>query len=93
MRRTVVVALLIAFALACAHHTPVTDDQLRTDVRNAISNAFSGSWPGTTFVTVQNRVVTVSGQVRSEEDRRKVDNAINQVRGIRAVINQLSIAP
>jgi osmotically-inducible protein OsmY len=93
MRRTVVVALLIVFVLACAHHTTVTDDQLRTNVRNAISNAFSGSWPGTAFVTVQNHVVTVSGQVRSEEDRRKVDNAINQVRGIRAVINQLSIAP
>ena len=93
MRRTIVVALLIVFALACAHHTTVTDDQLRTNVRNAISDAFSGSWPGTTFVTVQNHVVTVSGQVRTEEDRRKVDTAINQVHGIRAVINQLSIAP
>ncbi len=80
-------------ALACASHRGITDEGLAANVRSAVAEAFSGSPPAMVDISVRNGVVTLSGQVRSEDDRRKVVRAVNSVNGVRTVINQMTIAP
>jgi osmotically-inducible protein OsmY len=91
MRRTLIIMALVTIALACAS-SGISDERLQAKVQSAISDAFSGT-PPLVFVTVRDRVVTLSGQVPSEGDRRKVVDAANTVSGTRAVINQMTIAP
>jgi osmotically-inducible protein OsmY len=91
--RVLATVALVVLALACASGNQISDDKLSSDVRGAVAGAFSGALPVGLSITVHNGVVTLSGQLRSEEDRRKVVTAVNSVNGVRTLINQMTIAP
>lgn len=73
--------------------TPAEWDKaaMEADVRGKVA----GAVPGKTFdigVTVNdNRVVTLSGEVDSESDRRAIAEAAQSVSGVRSVINTITV--
>jgi osmotically-inducible protein OsmY len=44
-------------------------------------------------VTSYNRIVLVSGEVPTEEDKKRVEDAIGRVEQVRSVVNELEVAP
>ncbi|HET7434062.1 MAG TPA: BON domain-containing protein [Thermoanaerobaculia bacterium] len=64
------------------------DNDIAGDVRKAIAEAAPAARG--VEVTVASGVVTLNGQVASEEQRRTIGAAALKVRGVRSVINNLA---
>jgi osmotically-inducible protein OsmY len=94
---TVLVTVLVLFAMACGSMNRVTpkewdDKAIEADVRGKIAEAV----PSKTFaveVNVNHQVVTLSGHAASEEDRRKIGAAAQSVNGVSTVINNVTVQP
>ena len=93
---TVLTAFLVLTAIACGsmnRATPAEWDKatMEADVRGKVA----GAVPGKTFdigVSVSdNRVVTLTGSVDSESDRRAIADAAQSVSGVRSVINNITV--
>jgi osmotically-inducible protein OsmY len=89
-------ALLVLFSIACGSMNRATPEEwdkaaMEADVRGKVA----GAVPGKTFdigVSVSDdRVVTLTGEVGSDADRRAIGDAARSVSGVRSVINNISI--
>lgn len=89
-------AFLLLFSIACGSINRATPEEwdkaaMEADVRGKVAAAV----PGKTFdigVSVSDeRVVTLTGQVGSESDRRAIGDAAGSVNGVRSVINNISV--
>lgn len=94
VRKSVSIVILIALVLACAacghaRGSGPDDRQIAADVRSAIGKAVSGA--NFIQVSVDRGIVTLNGQVRSETERRQIGDAANAVRGVRSVINNITL--
>jgi osmotically-inducible protein OsmY len=92
IRKTALPLLFVMmFGLACASMSHRNHDgQIERDVRNTISSTMSGKVYNTNVV-VNDAVVTLTGTTRSEEDRRAIADAVNKIRGVRSVINNIVV--
>jgi osmotically-inducible protein OsmY len=94
---TVLATVVVLFAMACGSMNRATpkqwdDKAIEADVRGKIAEAV----PSKTFaveVTVNHRVVTLSGHAANETDRRKIGDAAQSVNGVTTVINNITIQP
>lgn len=85
------VALVLVLALVAAGCSrSQTDAQLAGEVQNKI-NSSHPKQPIT--VTAQQGVVTLTGEVNSEEDRRSAAADAAQVEGVKVVVNDLQVTP
>jgi len=92
---TVLVSVLMLFAIACGSMNRATPKQwddkvIEADVRGKILEAV----PSKTFaidVKVNHQVVTLSGHAANETDRRKIGAAAQSVNGVTTVINNITI--
>ncbi len=91
-----IAALLVLFSMACGsmnRATPAEWDKaaMEADVRGKVAAAV----PGKTFdigVSVSDdRVVTLSGTVDSDADRRAIGDAARSVSGVKSVINGIQL--
>jgi hypothetical protein len=90
-RTWILPALLLAGALAAAGCSRTkTDAQLAGEVQNKISASLPNQ-PIT--VTAQEGVVTLSGAVNNETDRRAAAQEAAQVEGVKVVVNDLQVTP
>jgi len=92
-----VAAFLVLFAMACGSMNRATpkqwdDKAIEADVRSKILEAVPEKTLGVQ-VDVREGVVTLSGHAASEDDRRKIGDAANSVKGVRSVINNITIQP
>ena len=84
-------ALVLVLALAAAGCSRTqTDAQLAGEVQNKINSSHPRQ-PIT--VTAQQGVVTLTGGVNSEADRRAAASDAAQVEGVRVVVNDLQVIP
>ena len=84
-------ALVLVLALATAGCSRTqTDAQLAGEVQNKI-NSKHPKQPIT--VTAQQGVVTLTGAVNDEEDRRAAATDASQVEGVKVVVNDLQVTP
>lgn len=88
-------ALALVFPMACKSLNQMTpealdDEAIEAEVRTKIAEDV----PSKTFaveVSVRNGVVTLSGHADNNEDRRKIAQAANDVRGVKSVINNIHV--
>ena len=99
MNRKTVVALvgLMLLALACTSVNQVTpsgmdDNAIELEVRAKIAEDAASKALGIE-VKVDNGVVTLSGHADSAEQRRKIGQAANDVKGVKSVINNIHVKP
>lgn len=99
MNRKTVVALvgLMLLALACTSVNQVTpsgldDNAIEVEVRAKIAEDAASKALGIE-VKVDNGVVTLSGHADSAEQRRKIGQAANDVKGVKSVINNIHVKP
>jgi hypothetical protein len=91
----VLFTLLLGFACATTNQATrpeVDDSMIATNVRSTIDQAV----PGKVFaveVKVTNGIVTLNGHAKSEDDRRAIADAANGIRGVKSVINNITIEP
>lgn len=93
-----VAVLLVLFGIACGSMNRATpkqwdDKAIEADVRGKIAEAEPRDAVVGLTVDVKNQVVTLSGHVKSEEERRKIGDAANSVHGVKTVINNITIEP
>ena len=92
---TVLVAVLMLFAMACGSMNRQTPKQwddkvIEADVRSKIALKV----PSKTFaveVKVNHQVVELSGHAASESDRRAIGEAAQSVNGVTTVINNITV--
>jgi osmotically-inducible protein OsmY len=92
---TVLVAVLMLFAMACGSMNRATPKQwddkvIEADVRSKIATKV----PSKTFaieVNVNHQVVSLSGHAASESDRRAIGEAAQSVNGVTTVINNITV--
>jgi len=98
-RKTVVavvaVLALMLLALACTSVNQVTpsgldDDAIEIEVRAKIAED-EVSKALAVGVDVDNGVVTLSGHANSAEQRRRIGQAANDVKGVKSVINNIHV--
>ena len=88
-------ALMVIVPMACRSLNQVTpealdDAAIEAEVRAKIAEDV----PSKTFaveVGVKDGVVTLSGHAANSEERRKIAQAANDVRGVRSVINNIHV--
>jgi len=76
--------------LAQKQSAPPSDDSLYDQVRLKLTAdpAVNG---GALTVEVKNGVVTVSGRVRTEKGRQKIDKIVRKVKGVKGVENKVTV--
>ena len=92
---TVLVAILMLFAMACGSMNRQTPKQwddkvIEADVRSKIATKV----PSKTFaveVKVNHQVVALSGHAANEADRRAIGEAAQSVNGVTTVINNITV--
>ena len=97
MNRKVAVlsAFLVILAIGCGSMNRVTpssmdDTTMKADVKGKIAEVY----PKETFnigVTVNSGVVTLSGDVKTSEQRQKIGDAAGSVNGVKSVINNIHV--
>jgi osmotically-inducible protein OsmY len=91
MKKLATLALALALvACASGSNNGYEDRKIETNVRSAITNAIP-STPTSIEVRVDKGIVTLTGRVATEEDRRKIGDAANDVKGVRSVINNIQV--
>ena len=93
---TVLAALLVLFTVACGSMNRVTPAEwdkaaMEADVRGKVSTAVTGKTFDIGVSITDNRVVTLTGDVDSESDRRAIADAAQSVSGVRSVINNIRV--
>jgi osmotically-inducible protein OsmY len=91
--RKTVLSLIVAMflTLACATtHRHTHDGTIENNVRQNISSAMAGH-AYYANVSVNDGVVTLTGTTHSEEDRRTIGEAANRVKGVKTVINNITV--
>jgi hyperosmotically inducible periplasmic protein len=84
---------LLAFALsAYAQTAPPSDDTLIDQVRIKLSLDVDVNG-GALDVRVKDGVVTLRGPVRNEKSKKKAEKIAAKVKGIKKVINEITISP
>lgn len=96
MRRflTLLAALLLAAALAvpAPAQKPSSDDVIYDQVRMKLAN-HPDVKGGAIEVEVKDGVVTLRGKVRTDKAKTKADGVAGKVKGVKKVINELTVAP
>jgi osmotically-inducible protein OsmY len=92
--RTLYVILTLALALAfgAVAAEPVTDDTLYDQVRIKIANDREVGG-GHIEVKVTNGVVELTGNVRDDRHKQRVEKIVKKVKGVKNVENKLRISP
>ena len=97
MKHTRIVALLLVVALvaACGSARPRvrSDDAIQDDVRSTIAGLVAPTVATNVLSSVNNGTVTLIGNVPSEQDRRKIGDAVLNVKGVKQVVNNLAVSP
>ena len=93
---TVLAALLVLFTVACGsmnRATPAEWDKaaMEADVRGKVATAVTGKTFDIGVSVTDSRVVTLTGDVDSESDRRAIADAAQSVSGVRSVINNIRV--
>jgi osmotically-inducible protein OsmY len=86
---TMVLALALGSLVAAE---PVTDDSLYDQVRIKIANDREVGG-GHVEVKVTNGVVELTGNVRDDKHRQRVEKIVKKVKGVKSVENKLRITP
>ena len=82
----------LAAFLAAAPQQAVPDDEIYDQVR--LKLAGDRDVRGTSFeVTVKDGIVTLRGRVDKEKNRKKAEKLAKKVKGVRDVVNELTVAP
>ena len=68
-----------------------TDTDIAADVTQALR--LRESLPATVQATVQDGVVTLTGTVKWMQQKREAEKAVRQIRGVRSVLDQMTVAP
>ena len=87
--------LVLPFVAACATSTGVgeiDDATLEASVRARIAEDVPNE-AAEIGVSIDKGVVTLSGTVTREEERTKIGRAVNDVNGVRSVINNITVRP
>ena len=88
------VILLAALLTACGSAPRVrTDDDIQNDVRSTIAGLVPPPVAASVLSSVDHGTVMLIGNVPSEEDRRKIGEAVLNVNGVKRVVNNLAISP
>ncbi|HYP09227.1 MAG TPA: BON domain-containing protein [Bryobacteraceae bacterium] len=91
-RLYIVITLLLGLALGSAIAAEVSDDVIYDQVlvRIASDREVGGT---NVSVKVTSGVVEITGNVRDEKHKQKVEKVVKKVKGVKAVENRLRIAP
>jgi osmotically-inducible protein OsmY len=93
MKRVYVVLILaLALVFGATAAEPVSDDSLYDQVRIKIANDREVGG-GHIEVKVTNGVVELTGNVRDDKHRQKVEKIVKKVKGVKGVENKLRITP
>ena len=68
-----------------------TDTDIAADVTQALR--LRESLPATVQATVQDGAVTLTGTVKWMQQKREAEKAVRQIRGVRSVLDQMTVAP
>ena len=68
----------------------VSDQDIQRKVHNALSSWFSNEYKNVSF-DVNNGVVTLRGTVNTEEEKRKAEDSVRKIDGVRQVNNQINV--
>lgn len=88
----VVIVLQLALVFVGAAAEPVSDDALYDQVRIKIANDREVGG-GHVEVKVTNGVVELTGNVRDERHKQRVEKIVKKVKGVKTVENKLRISP
>ncbi len=93
---TVLAAFLVLFSIGCGsmnRATPAEWDRatMEADVRGKVAASVTGKTFDIGVTVSDNRVVTLTGEVDSEADRRAITDAAQSVNGVRSVINNIRV--
>jgi len=93
---TVLAAVLVLFSIACGSMNRVTPAQwdkatMEADVRGKVASSVIGKTFDIGVSVSDSRVVTLTGDVDSESDRRAIGDAAHSVNGVRSVINNIRV--
>ena len=88
----VVLTLALALAFGAAAAEPVTDDSLYDQVRIKIANDREVGG-GHIEVKVTNGTVELTGSVRDDRHKQRVEKIVKKVKGVKSVNNKLRISP
>jgi len=92
-KRSMAISMLFLILLSAACAAAKTDDNaIENNVRAKIGESMTGK-PYSVEVKVTQGVVTLNGHARNEDDRRAIGEAANSIKGVRSVINNISIEP
>jgi hypothetical protein len=90
-KTTLSLLLFLAITAGCAtNRTAATDRQIENDVRTQISSVMTGHMY-TADIAVNNGAVTLTGNARTEEERRAIAEAANKVKNVKSVINNIVV--
>ncbi len=89
--RILAVGLLLASGTIVAQNSH-EDDRIYDQVRMKLAN-HPDVKGGAIEVTVKDGVVTLQGKVRTDTAKKKADGAAMKVKGVKKVINQLTVTP
>lgn len=91
-----VLALILIICLtvisAAAFQQASSDDQIYDLVRRRLAGD-PDVRGGALDITVKEGVVTLRGVVRSEKAKKKADKLTRKVKGVKSVVNELSVKP
>lgn len=92
-KKLAAITVLFAFlAVACGSINRVipTDEAMKADVKGKIAEVYPTK-ATEIGVTVNNGVVTLTGQVDTAQQRTSIENAANSVHGVKTVIDNITV--
>src|SRR5512140_3115791 len=91
-RYVVLMTLLLVLGLAIGCNKSRSDAQIASDVQSKVLS--DPNVPSRQIsVQAQNGVVTLAGNVTSDQERAAAANAAGQVEGVKTVVNNLQVTP
>ncbi|MFZ5926610.1 MAG: BON domain-containing protein [Acidobacteriota bacterium] len=92
--RVLALVLIISLTVisAAAFQQASSDDQIYDLVRRRLAGD-PDVRGGALDITVKEGVVTLRGVVRSEKAKKKADKLTRKVKGVKSVVNELSVKP